>query len=123
LDDAVLSVAGYREDGTALSIEMATWVSQDNLKVENALSEKLRVTAVPNPFSDDLRFFISVPEDDWLELSVFDVNGRLVASSSGETSDRQKEVLFQNTKNWGEGVFTYRVQTIRHSVTGKITKQ
>jgi hypothetical protein len=122
-DDAVLSVAGFREDGTTLFIEMGIRDSEDALKADNSLSEKLRVTAVPNPFRDELRLLISVPEDDWIEVSVFHVNGRLVASRSGETSDRQKEVLFQHTKSWGEGVFTYRVRTAQHSVTGKIARQ
>jgi len=123
LNDAVLSVAGYREDGTALSIEMANRNSEDTIKAGNALTEKLRAAAIPNPFGDELRFLISVPEDDWLEVSVFDVNGRLVASWSGETVAREKEVLFDKTKSWGDGVFTFRVQTARHLVTGKITKQ
>jgi hypothetical protein len=121
-DDSILQGRAYEDDGTEHALRLN--FTDEIPAAPGRMEEKpMQVTAVPNPFRDELRLFISVPEDDWIEVSVFDINGRLVASRSGETTDRQKEVLFQQTKSWGSGVFTYRVRTAQHSVTGKIARQ
>jgi hypothetical protein len=123
LDDAVLPDRAYEADGTVSAFQLDVGTESSVAARPSEIPKKMTVTAVPNPFSGELRFFISVPEDDWVELSVFDVNGRLVASWSGETVSKEKEVFFGSTEDWGTGVFTYRVRTARHSVSGKITKQ
>jgi hypothetical protein len=123
LDDAVLPGRAYEADGTASAFQLDFSTESSVATRPSEIPKKMTVTAVPNPFSGELRFFISVPEDDWVELSVFDVNGRTVASWSGESVSMEKEVLFGNTNDWGSGVFTYRVRTASYSVSGKITKQ
>ncbi|TAK45827.1 MAG: hypothetical protein EPO28_03215 [Saprospiraceae bacterium] len=122
IDNSILQGRAYEDDGTehAIRLDFTNEVGAAPGRVED---KQMQVTAVPNPFRDELRFYISVPEDDWVEVSVFDVNGRLVASWSGEIAAREKEVSFDSTKDWGDGVFTYRVRTARQSVTGKITRQ
>jgi len=122
MDNSILPGRAYEDDGTEHAIRLD--FTKEKVTGPSRMNEEpMQVTAIPNPFRDELRFLISVPEDDWLELSVFDVNGRLVDSWSGETAACKKEVIFDKAKAWGDGVFTYRVQTVRQSVTGKITRQ
>jgi len=123
LDDSVLHGRAYESDGTANGFQLSFGEGSPLFTKPVPTRQAISVAAVPNPFTDELRVLVSVPEDDWLEVALFDINGRLVASWSGETDAGQREVVFSDTKAWGEGVFTFRVRTSTDSVTGKVAKQ
>ncbi|MAT56164.1 MAG: hypothetical protein CMN32_16965 [Saprospirales bacterium] len=123
LDARVLPVAAYREDGSELSIHMEYFDFEKNISFNEPDAETLAVTPVPNPFTDELKIIVSISEDDWIVVEVFDAQGNLHAKWQGETLNNRREVIFKNPKNWSSGIYSYRVRSARYQVSGKVLRQ
>jgi hypothetical protein len=123
LDDKVLRGSAFETDGTAHSFNMDFTEGGIAITETPALAEQLDVTVVPNPFSDKLRFFMSLPKDGAsFEITVFDSHGRKVAFREGSAGPQAKEVVFDRTQDWGNGIFTYQVKSGNGIVSGKISR-
>jgi hypothetical protein len=123
LDDEVLTAAGFREDGSTLSLEMVQWDSETALAAGEQPIDHLQATVAPNPFRDDLKFNIEMPEADYVDVFIFDAQGRIVANWSGYAKAGKIEVSFDRTARWGSGVFTWQVKAGRRTLSGTMVKE
>jgi hypothetical protein len=74
----------------------------------------------PNPFNPTTTIGFSIPETDHVQLSVFDVNGRLVAKLvDGYREAGLHEVTF-DASQLSSGIYLYRLETGDVSDTGKM---
>jgi hypothetical protein len=123
LDDGTLQGRAYQDGGISHPFQLAFTVKTDSPTALDVPAPGLSVTALPNPFSHELKLVIDAPTDDWLEVAVFAADGRKVAAWMGEMLAPQRELVFQGTESWGTGTFTYRVRTSQYSASGKISRQ
>jgi hypothetical protein len=123
LDDGILQGRAYQDGGLSHPFQLAFTEKAATPTALGLPLPGLSVTALPNPFSHELKLVIDAPTDDWLEVAVFAADGRKVAAWMGEMLAPQRELVFQGTESWGTGTFTYRVRTSQYSASGKISRQ
>jgi len=74
----------------------------------------------PNPFNPETRISYQLPESGKVNLSVFDINGRLVATLVNEQQiGGQYSVIF-NADQLASGVYIYKIATEKFSDTRKM---
>lgn len=90
--------------------------------IENA--DMLSLNVYPNPANDQLNIETQLDEDQSLEISMFDAQGRLVKTLMNNSFVQKGE--FRRTFNISKlpkGMYIYRVQTNNESTTGRIVVQ
>ena len=119
LDEEVLLNAAWEENEQAHRPSLA-FRAEPFANLE-AQQREASVTAVPNPFTDQLTIRVVLPTDEWIAIEVFDATGRRLAHWEGETTDGATEAKF-DTRNWGKGTLNYRVLTARKVLSGTIQR-
>jgi hypothetical protein len=76
--------------------------------------------AVPNPFNPVAQISYELPREGFVELSVFDVAGRLVENLVAEVRPAGKHVVEWNAKGMPSGVYFYRIDVGNFTETRKM---
>lgn len=71
------------------------------------------IKAYPNPFNGQVNVNVNLPASDRVEVAVFDVTGRLVATLANETFAAGETQLSWTPSNLAAGVYLLRVQGIQ----------
>ena len=121
LDDEILQNLAYDESGTAFRVRLKT--NRTGEISFTATVEQITVQAIPNPFNNEVIFSLHLPEESPVEITLYDIYGRLAASWQGSLDAGKSSVPFRETNSWGSGVFTYLVKTPLQTLTGTIVKQ
>jgi hypothetical protein len=73
----------------------------------------------PNPFNNSTTFTYQVPIDDYVEINLYDIQGRLVKTlESGFKTAGKYQVEF-GASNLSSGIFFYRLETANKTITRK----
>lgn len=75
----------------------------------------------PNPFRSETTIRFSLPQQSRVNLSVFDVNGRLVKVIVNESRDAGTHAVSLNTGTLGAGLYYYKLQAGDFSAVRKMT--
>lgn len=76
----------------------------------------------PNPWTNFTKIDISMPQAENVDIKVYDVNGRLISSTSRLLNAGMNTVEFDNTMISGSGVFYYEISTSTRSERYKMIK-
>ncbi|MCH7548685.1 MAG: T9SS type A sorting domain-containing protein [Candidatus Krumholzibacteriota bacterium] len=115
-EELVLTLTGLLMDGTPfVARDCITFVGnagKNEPPGQNAVitSPELK-SAYPNPFNPITRLSYTLPERDFVRLTVFDVTGRVVARLVDETKAAGDHTLEWNASGIASGVYFYRLQT------------
>ena len=124
VDDSVTPGAHYEYVLVAHTVSGATFTSQRiEVNVPSA-ALALRQNA-PNPFTESTMIGVVLPERSVMDVAVFDVAGRRVATiASGTRSAGEHELTWDGTddagKRVGAGVYFYRLETGGKTLTRKL---
>ncbi len=119
LDDDVLFGAAYESNGSANSLKLEYETEPSRLPLADILS----VTTAPNPFRDELRLSVALKEAAYVDVTIYDALGRVVATWNEYTEPGEREIVFDKTSRWGTGVFTWQVKTNKQSQSGKVVRE
>ena len=75
---------------------------------------------VPNPFSNITRINFSLPEETAVELSIFDVTGKLIHRQSGTFIKGFNTIVLDKFDLNSTGVMYYQIKTNSHNATMKM---
>jgi hypothetical protein len=118
--------AGIHQDTIRVSAEKAV-NSPQSVVVTLTVYSLGKISAFPNPFSDNLTVFVDKSDaKDKIKISIFTVAGELVYQFSGEGGEK----VFQKTwdgknesgKNVSSGIYLLKVDTNGHSEIVKVAK-
>jgi hypothetical protein len=121
LDDEVLQNLAYEESGRACRILLKA--NRTDEISSSPVREQLIVQAIPNPFKNEVIFSLHLPEESPVEITLFDIYGRLAATWQGSLDAGKATIPFSETSSWGSGVFIYMVKTPLQTLTGTVVKQ
>ncbi len=76
----------------------------------------------PNPWTNHTKIDISLPRAENVDVKVYDVNGRLVTSSTQRMNAGMNTIEFDNLKITSSGVFYYEISTSTRSERFKMIK-
>jgi len=76
----------------------------------------------PNPWTNFTKVDIALPKAEVVNIKVYDVNGRLISSSSENMNAGMNTIQFDNMKISGSGVFYYEISTASRSERYKMIK-
>ena len=118
----------FKLANTGLDNEM--YINEDietvplELDVRSDESESLFVVYQnnPNPWTNFTKIDISLSQADNVEIKVYDVNGRLVLSSSKRMNAGLNSIEFDNSQIMGSGIFYYEISTSTRSERYKMIK-
>jgi hypothetical protein len=77
-------------------------------------------TAVPNPFNPVTRISYSVPEDSYVQMSVYDIKGRLVERLVAGVLSAGSHTVEWQARGVASGIYFYRLQVGDFSQTKKM---
>lgn len=88
-----------------------------------ATEQDILVTPYPNPFGDELLIELILVDDDTIDLAVYDVLGRKIATiASQELTKKGINSFTVNTSNWSAGTYTVFLTTSKKSIAKKVIK-
>jgi hypothetical protein len=124
VDETVASGAHYEYVLVAHGVTGSTFVSQRAGVTVPSASLALRQNA-PNPFTETTTIAITLPERTEIEVAVFDVAGRRVATIADGTRDGgDHELSWNGTDDAGQrvgaGVYFYRLEAGNRTLTRKL---
>jgi CubicO group peptidase (beta-lactamase class C family) len=67
----------------------------------------------PNPASETISVKVTVPEDDYLQLELYDLQGRLLISKQYSKTTQEPEILAFPTRNIAIGSYLFRIRNSR----------
>ncbi|MDD3806647.1 MAG: T9SS type A sorting domain-containing protein [Candidatus Marinimicrobia bacterium] len=77
------------------------------------------ITNYPNPFNPVTRFEYQLPSDSFVELSIFDMTGRLVDKIVNQFQPAGHYSIQWNAANYSSGVYMYKLQADNLQQVGK----
>ena len=80
------------------------------------------ISVYPVPFSSEIVFDFSLPEEEDVNISVFDSYGRLVVEQNELLSKGFHTIKLNRLDNWPSGVYWYSIKAGEQSNLGKIFK-
>ncbi len=87
---------------------------------DSPVATTLNSGSYPNPFSAEATIWFDLPESGLVKLSVYDLNGRCLASLIDEEMCAGRHETDFSRGKLVPGIYFYRLQTERQSVTGKL---
>jgi hypothetical protein len=97
--------------------DAAVGVENDgNIPVEYSLTQNY-----PNPFNPATSISFSLPKRDNVELKVFDIQGKEVATLINEALNAGKHDIKFDAQNLATGVYIYRLKTSQFTQSRKMT--
>lgn len=122
LDDSVLFNAAFHEGGGAGKLALA---HRDGVEGTQLPAGKVLLSAVasPNPFHGELRLAVRLGEAAYLDVTVADASGRLVAAWNEHAGAGQQDIVLRSTDAWGKGIFTWQVRSGRQVLSGQAVRE
>ncbi|MEM8908062.1 MAG: SdrD B-like domain-containing protein, partial [Bacteroidota bacterium] len=77
----------------------------------------------PNPFSDQTRIAVYLPQAEVVDLTIYDLNGRLLLRKQEHLPQGKNEIVVKAEQLQGAGILLYRVQVGDQILVGKMFKQ
>jgi len=74
----------------------------------------------PNPFKKSTSINFYIPEEDNVEITVFDITGKLLETYNSFYSKGKQSFILEEEANFSFGVLYYHVKTSKHQVSGKM---
>lgn len=108
------------------SVEDGSLVDTDTIDVTTGITEvpagmKLMHT-YPNPFNTNIHFEYNVVNAGAVELSIYDLEGRLIATPINMDQGAGAYTTKYDATDLSKGIYTYRFASGNHSETGKLVK-
>lgn len=120
-------------------IPIADYVNNSNLKsakvdrsnsklLNNSTSDAIEVSSstmsdqiyvFPNPSAEEINVMISLPQDDLVQISLFDMSGRLVKKWINSYPKGNQNINF-TVGQFGNGIYNLRVETSGYYVNKKV---
>ncbi|HEX7344803.1 MAG TPA: T9SS type A sorting domain-containing protein, partial [bacterium] len=96
------------------------YLAVDQAAASPQTGEKLCLSISPNPFNPRTTFSFDLPEAGLVNLAIYDISGRLLATLvSGYRDAGSHSVDFDGT-NLVSGIYIYRLNASSFDATGKI---
>ena len=97
-------------------------VSADDVTLANQL---ILYQNAPNPFNPSTKINFELDVSDYIELSIYDLNGRLVNTLASGFYNKGLHDLVWNAKNYdgvkvGSGIYIYQLKTSKRLITKKM---
>ena len=94
--------------------------SSPSMKSTYTHSLEPNLTCTPNPVSYEMSISIELPKDNWYQLYVKDMQGKLIASiANGGTASGGNEMFELNTTSFEQGMYVLVLQTQKGAVSEK----
>jgi photosystem II stability/assembly factor-like uncharacterized protein len=90
-------------------------------KINNEVPDKFKLNQnYPNPFNPSTNISFSIPSNEFVQLQVFDVNGRIVSEPVNENLTPGNYEITFNSENLSSGIYYYRLSKGSFSETKKM---
>jgi hypothetical protein len=121
-DVVELTLSGSLMDGTPFEAsDCVTIVGRRNDLPSFAFGDDVVMkSAVPNPFNPVTRISYYLPRDEFVELSIFDVAGRLVRELVAQKQSAGEHIVKWNADGISSGVYFYRLKAGNQTLTKKM---
>ncbi len=117
LSSRVTAAEAYTLDGDILGLDL-TFLEGSNEETENAANELFQNR--PNPFSDETIIPFQIEKDGTVNMTVFDLTGRIVFSKTGNYSSGYNEILVGKSELGITGVMYYQIEVNGWTQTRKM---
>ncbi|MFK8006362.1 MAG: HYR domain-containing protein [Saprospiraceae bacterium] len=74
----------------------------------------------PNPFENFTSINFYLPEEDNIEITVFDITGKLLRTYNSFYPKGEQHFILRKETNFSNGVLYYHVKTSKHQASGKM---
>jgi agmatine/peptidylarginine deiminase len=113
------------DDLRNVSVIPVTLTYEANSAGNDIISPQLSLSAYPNPFNPQTKIVFSVPETQFVTLSVYNVKGHKIKTLfQGLVDTTQKTVVWNGTNSKNEavssGIYFYRLESNHSAITKKI---
>ncbi len=112
LDNTITRVEAYDSDLNILNVQLGS-----NGHIAEGLS---LYQNIPNPFTGETTIGFSLPKDQFVQLSIFDMNGKVVKQFNGNYSKGYNSVQLSADDLHTAGVFYYQMSTNEFLQTRKM---
>lgn len=92
----------------------------DVIKLNTNISSNTSTTIYPNPFTDKITLSISSSKDENADITVWDINGRLLLSKTITTNLTNTNVNLDEMANFEGGVYFVKVTQSGYTETHKV---
>ena len=123
----------YLDRGVSSGVEYCYWLEvteadgsvkrfgpTESVTVPEYIPELILYAAYPNPSRETINFVFSLPEDGRVELSVYDLSGRRVASLINSDLTAGRHEVSWSCADVESGVYLYRLETEAGSITQRL---
>ena len=97
-------------------------ISSSDVGSEVFVHTENNMTAVPNPFVNQLNLQYILAQDGQIRLSIFNSSGQLITQLNSNQPKGQKQYTI-NTEEWVRGVYWVQLQTTKGKSAIKVIKQ
>jgi hypothetical protein len=115
-----LTITGMLNDGTPFEAMDCVWIRSKMTPEPKIATGTELGFAVPNPFNPVTRISYRLPEEDFVQLSVFDVDGKLIERLVAQVEKAGNHVIEWDAKNAPSGIYFYRLQVGDFNQTRKM---
>lgn len=106
-----LEITGVMLDGTPLDGTDCVLIRSMEVETPMILGGEVSLDgAVPNPFNPVTRIRYHLPEQDFVDLSVYDVRGRLIGQLVAQVEAAGDHVFEWNASGLASGIYFYRLR-------------
>ena len=121
-DEIALTLTGQLLDGTPFEASDCVRIlsKREDPSLSADSDEVVLRPAVPNPFNPVARISYVLPREDFVELSVFDVTGRLVENLVAQVQPVGRHIVEWNAKGMPSGIYFYRIKVGDFTATRKM---
>lgn len=128
LDNRVLDMKFYDEQGQAIDNVTLTIQIEDAVFGRRGASQSkpgsnLEIAAYPLPFESELIFEFELPDEEVINLSLFDATGKLVSEVNGTLPAGQHQINLPEVKNCPSGLYFYSLKAGQCFASDKIIKK
>ena len=97
----------------------------NGISLQNNIPQNIKLTPYPNPFNRSCTFLFNLPSALRIELSIYDVSGRLVKTLfRGRALNGRQQIIWNGTDETGaevsSGVYFYRFYSPEYRFGGKL---
>ncbi len=127
LDSRILDMKFYDEQGQVINDVILTIQLEDasfgrNKPIKSKSGSDLQAVAYPVPFDSDIVFEFELPDDESVNLSLFDATGKLVSELNMTLPAGHHQVTLPKAKNCPAGLYWYSLKAGQYYASDKITK-
>ena len=115
-EEKTIPLSGSQDDNTQTNYIIEKLVDSssipDGYKLENPY---------PNPFNPILNIDFSIPQNDMVNISIYDITGRLVQELYNDIKDVGYHSIQWNAINYASGIYFIKILTNNFTQTKKVT--